>query len=58
MKHSVGCRKRYRAWVDDQRADLPALPAREVDSPVEDVVPEPVRIDDGLPEIAVEKPDD
>ena len=58
VKHSVGCRKRYRAWVYEQRADLPALPAREVASPVEDVFPEPVGIDDGLPEISVEKPDD
>ena len=58
VKHSVGCRKRYRAWVDEQRADLPALPAREVDSPVEDVVPDPFEVDDGLPEVSVEKPDD
>ena len=37
---------------------MPALPAREVDSPVEDVVPDPFEIDDGLPEVSVEKPED
>ena len=26
VKYSVGCPKRYRAWADEQRADLPALP--------------------------------
>ena len=59
VKHSVGCRKRYCAWLDEQRANSPALPSQEDDhSPTEEVVPEPFGIDDGLPEISVEKPND
>ena len=52
------CRKRYRAWVEEQRGDAPALPAREGDLPEADSVPQPIGIDDGLPEVSVEAPDD
>ena len=59
VKRSVCCRKRYRAWLDEQRANSPALPSREDDHPpTEEVAPEPFGIDDGLPEISVEKPND
>ena len=45
--------------MDEQRANSPALPSREDDhSPTEEGVPEPFGIDDGLPDISVEKPDD
>ena len=59
VKHSVGCRKRYRAWLEEQRVNSPALPSREEDHPpTEEFAPEPFGIDDGLPEISVEKPND
>ena len=58
VKHSVTCRKRYRAWLEEQRENQPEAADRQGGEETSDVVPAPVGIDDEDPIVDVELPDD
>ena len=57
VKHSVTCRKRYRAWLEEQREGQPDPPGRQGGEDPSDVVPGP-GIEDEDPVVDVELPDD
>eukprot|EP00439_Symbiodinium_sp_Y106_P080713 s2258_g19.t1 len=58
VKNSVTCRKRYRAWLEEQRESQPEAAGRQGGEEASDVVPAPVGIDDEDPIVDVELPDD
>ncbi|OLQ08129.1 Retrovirus-related Pol polyprotein from transposon TNT 1-94 [Symbiodinium microadriaticum] len=58
VKHSVTCRKRYRAWLQEQREDQPEAPGRQGGEESTEVVPVPIGIEDEDPVVDVELPDD
>ena len=58
VKHSVTCRKRYRAWVEEQRENRPVAVGRQGGEEPSEVVGEPIGMDDEDPRIDVGLPDD
>ena len=58
VKHSVTCRRRYRAWLEEMKEGSPEPPARQGGEVADDGVPEPVGIDDDDPVVDVELPDE
>ena len=58
VKHSVTCRKRYRAWLEEQREAQPEAPGRQGGEEQAEVVPAPIEIEDEDHVVDVELPDD
>ncbi|CAE7939441.1 unnamed protein product, partial [Symbiodinium sp. KB8] len=58
VKHSVTCRKRYRAWLQEQRENQPEAPGRQGGEDSSEIVPAPIGIEDEDPVADVELPDD
>ena len=58
VKHSVTCRKRYRAWLEEQREAQPEAPGRQGGEESAEVVPAPIGVEDEDPVVDVELPDD
>ena len=58
VKHSVTCRKRYRAWLEEQREAQPEAPGRQGGEESTEVVPAPIGVEDEDPVVDVELPDD
>ena len=58
VKHSVTCRKRYRAWLEEQREAQPEAPGRQGGEEPAEVVPAPIGVEDEDPVVDVELPDD
>ena len=58
MKHSVTCRKRYRAWLEEQREAQPEAPGRQGGEEPAEAVPAPIGVGDEDPVVDVELPDD
>ena len=58
VKHSVTCRKRYRAWLEEQREAQPEAPGRQGGEEPSEAVPAPIGVEDEDPVVDVELPDD
>ena len=58
VKHSVTCRKRYRAWLEEQREAQPEAPGRQGGEEPAEAVPAPIGVEDEDPVVDVELPDD
>ena len=56
VKHSVTCRRRYRAWLEEMKEGSPEPPARQGGEVADDGLPEPIGIDDDDPVVDVELP--